>query len=166
MEIFILRHGKAEDNSSNISSDSKRSLTEEGKNELKVIGKGLKNLGIEIDSIFSSPLVRAKETAEIISPYLQKKKKQIIIWDELKPESNFLDIHKKLVKLPHDAKILLVGHEPHLTTLISSIISPECVVSINLKKGGLVIIRAKSLKSKIIGSLRSVLTPKQLKLCK
>lgn len=165
MDIFILRHGKAEERSPNITSDSKRSLTEVGKKELVEIARGMKNLDIEFDLIISSPLNRAKETADIISEKLYKKKK-ITIWDELKPESDILDTHKKLAKLPPDAKILLVGHEPHLTNLISSIISSESSVAINLKKGGFASIRANSLQSRIEGSLRSILTPKQLKLCK
>lgn len=165
MDVFILRHGKAEERSTNVASDSKRSLTEVGKKDLAEIAKGMKNLDIEFDLIISSPLNRAKETADIISEKLYKKKK-IALWDELKPESDVLDTHKKLAQFPPDAKILLVGHEPHLTNLISSIISPECNVSINLKKGGFVWLRTSSSKSKILGSLRSILTPKQLKLCK
>lgn len=166
MDIFIIRHGKAEERSPNITSDSKRTLTVVGRNELVDIAKGIKNMYIEFDNIVSSPLVRAKETADIISKHLSKKKKKITIWDELKPESNILETHKKLVKLSPDAKILLVGHEPHLTDLISSIISPGCSVAINLKKGGFASIHASSSNSRIVGSLRSILTPKQLKLCK
>lgn len=166
MEIFIIRHGKAEERSLKIKSDSKRKLTEQGKKELEWISKGLKNLNLDIDYIISSPLTRAIETSEIISKNLCLKGKQSTIWDELKPESNVLDAHKKLAKLAPESKILLVGHEPHLTKLISSIISTGCDISINLKKGGFVSIRGNSSQSKIIGSLRSILTPKQLKLCK
>lgn len=165
MELYIIRHGKAEEFSKNISNDAKRRLTEVGILEIEYISKALKNFNIQIDYLVSSPLVRAKETAEIIAKQLLVKKNKIIIWDELKPESNVLDIHKKLLTLNPDAKILLVGHEPHLTNLISSIIS-KCNVAINLKKGGFVYLNATSSKSRIVGTLRSILTPKQLKLCK
>ena len=164
--MYILRHGKAEEHTKNITSDSKRQLTETGIIELEYIAKALKNFDIDVDTIISSPLVRAKETAHIMAKHLWKKKKTITIWDELKPESNVLDIHKKLIKLPPDAKILLVGHEPHLTNLISSIISHKCDVAINLKKGGFVSMSVNSSKSRIVGTLQSILTPKQLKLCK
>lgn len=166
MDIYILRHGKAEAHTQNITSDAKRQLTKTGIMELECIAKALKNFDIKVDAIISSPLVRATETADIVSKHLWKKKKKITIWDELKPESNVLDIHKKLIKLPTDAKILLVGHEPNLTNLISSIISPECDVAINLKKGGFVSMSVTLSKSQIVGTLRSVLIPKQLKLCK
>jgi phosphohistidine phosphatase len=164
--MYILRHGKAEEHTKNITSDAKRQLTETGIMELECIVKALKHFDIKVDAIISSPLVRAKETADIMAKHLWKKKKKTIIWDELKPKSNVLDIHKKLIKLPPDAKILLVGHEPHLTSLISSIISPQCDVAINLKKGGFVSMNVNSSKSRIVGTLQSILTPKQLKLCK
>ena len=165
MDIYILRHGKAEERLSGIKSDAKRKLTVTGKNEMESIAIGIKNLDYSFDYIISSPLVRAKETADIVAEHLGKKKK-ITIWDELKPESNILDTHKKLVNLSPDVKILLVGHEPHLSELVSSIISDDTNVSINLKKGGFVSLRGNASKSRIVGSLRSLLTPKQLKLCK
>ncbi|GKS66841.1 phosphohistidine phosphatase SixA [Nitrosarchaeum sp.] len=163
MELYIIRHGKAEEIS--ISSDAKRRLTKTGIQELEYISKALKNFDIQVDYVFSSPLIRAKETAEIVAKQLLVKKKKIITWDELKPESDVLDIHKKFLKLSPDAKILLVGHEPHLTNLISSIIS-QCNVTMSLKKGGFVSMSITSSKSRITGTLRSILTPKQLKLCK
>ncbi|MDF2428199.1 MAG: hypothetical protein OPY07_03000 [Nitrosopumilus sp.] len=76
-----------------------------------------------------------------------------------------MDIHKKFLKLSSDTKILLVGHEPNLTNLISSIVS-SCDVTINLKKGGFVSMSITLSKSRIVGTLQSILTPKQLKLCK
>ena len=165
MEIYILRHGKAEERLSNVKSDSKRKLTIDGKNEMGELAKGIKNLNLSFDYIISSPLVRATETADIVIKHISGKVKKVTIWNELKPESNVTDTHKKLVKFAPDAKILLVGHEPHLTNLISSMISNTSKVSINLKKGGFISIRGNTSNSKIVGSLRSLLTPKQLKLC-
>ena len=166
MEIYILRHGKAEDRLTTVKSDAKRKLTVTGKKEMEEIANGIKNFEISFDYIISSPLLRSMETADIAAKHLFGKRKKVTIWEELKPESNVVQTHKKLVKLAPDAKVLLVGHEPHLTDLISSIISPESNVSILLKKGGFVSIRGNSSRSKIVGSLRSILTPKQLKLCK
>lgn len=166
MDIFILRHGKAEDNFSGISSDSKRKLTVTGKNEMIEIADGLNHLDFSFDYVYSSPLVRAKETAEIIVKHMSGKKKKIILQNDLKPESDVSSISEKLIVLSPDSKILLVGHEPHLSCFVSSIISNQSDVSINLKKGGFVHIRVHVSNSKLIGTLRCLLTPKQLKLCK
>ena len=167
MDIYILRHGKAEENTQNITSDSKRRLTEAGKKELEIIAKAIKNLGVEFDTIVSSPLIRSKQTAEIILKYVKNKKKSITIWDELKPEIDVSHTIKKLTVLKSASSVLLVGHEPHLTTFIGMIISNDPNnVNISLKKGGFVHIKANQDASEIFGSLRSIMTPKQLKLCK
>lgn len=167
MDIFILRHGKAEERSQNITSDAKRRLTEVGKRDLECIGKAIKNLEVEFDYVVSSPLVRAKQTAEIALKHVKSKKKSITIWNELKPEINVTQTIKKLATMRPTSSVLLVGHEPHLTNLISKIISGTESVDISLKKGGFVHIRGSSQKTQVLGSLRSIMTPKQLKkLCK
>lgn len=165
MDIYILRHGKASERLSNVKSDAKRKLTEVGKTELEEIVKGLKKFNISFDFIISSPLTRALETAQIVAKKIGNKNR-IIIWDELKPEASVIEIQKKLSTLNVNAKILLVGHDPHLTNLIASIISIDCNVNVLLKKGGFAHLRVTNSKSKFVGSLRSLLTPKQLKLCK
>ena len=166
MEIFLLRHGKAEERSYNIRSDSKRKLTEAGKREITFVAKGIRNLNIDFDFVISSPLVRAKQTAEIILKYVNSTK--LLIWNELKPEIDVEKTIKKLATISPSSSVLLIGHEPHLTTLIGTIISPDSKnLNISLKKGGFVHIKASKEKFGILGSLRSILTPKQLKkLCK
>lgn len=167
MELYILRHGKAEARSSIVKSDAKRKLTEEGKKELQEISKAIKKFGIKFDMIISSPLLRAQQTADIVSKSLSIPNKKTIIWDELKPESDVALAQKRIISLKPDATVMIVGHEPHLTTLISTIISnSQTHVNINLKKGGFVHLRVSNTKSKILGTLRSILTPKQMKLCK
>ena len=167
MELYILRHGKAEERSPNITSDSKRRLTEIGKKELDCIGKAIKNLDAEFDYVVSSPLVRARQTADIILKNVKTKKKSLAIWDELKPEVDVEKTIKKLSSINPSFSILLVGHEPHLSSLVSKIISNSYDADISLKKGGFVHIKGIPEKSGFYGSLRSILTPKQLKkLCK
>jgi phosphohistidine phosphatase SixA len=47
-------------------------------------------------------------------------------WDELKPEGNSRDLYRKLSqKFKQDSSILIVGHEPYLSSLISEIISED-----------------------------------------
>lgn len=168
MELYLLRHGKAQEHTQNITSDSKRQLTQAGTKELECIAKAMKLLNIRVDEIISSPLIRAKQTADITMQYVKSKKKSVIIWNELKPEIDTVKIIKKLIKLKPSSSILLVGHEPHLTNLITSIISDNSqAVDISLKKGGLVHMRCNVVKSNLSGSLRSLLTPKQFKkLCR
>jgi len=160
MDLLVLRHGDA-GKSSLSPGDFKRSLTAEGKKEIEEISKGIQSLGIELDDILTSPLSRAKQTAEIVSKIV-KLNGNIEEIESLKPEGNRLELYSKLSKLKQDSQILIVGHEPYLTELIGEAIS-QSGCRIDLKKAGLARIRVISTSPKLRGELRWLLTPKHLK---
>ena len=85
------------------------------------------------------------------------------MWDELRPEANRLDLYRRLSKMKQDADLLLVGHDPFMTTVIGEIISGGLNVKISLKKGGLARVQIDSFTPKAAGELRWLLTPKQIK---
>jgi phosphohistidine phosphatase len=86
MELIIVRHGIAEAlGKRNEFSDEKRVLTAEGRSRMREIVKGLTKLGIEVDSVFSSPLARALETAEILAAGIGFNKKDIKTSENLSP---------------------------------------------------------------------------------
>ena len=160
MDLLVLRHGEA-GRSSLSPGDSKRSLTAEGRQEVADLTNGIKALDVKLDCVFSSPLLRAKQTAEIVAKSLKYKGK-IEDLDSLKPEGNKLEFYSVLSKLKQDSVILVVGHEPYLSELIGEAIS-QSGCRINLKKAGLARIKITSTLPKIKGELRWLLTPKQLK---
>lgn len=160
MDLLVLRHGEAGRRSS-MQGDSKRLLTAEGLQEIADLSNGLKALDVKFDHILTSPLLRAKNTAEIVAKSLKFKGK-IEELDDLKPEGNRLKFYSILSKLKQDSVVLVVGHEPYLSTMIGEAISQsDC--RINLKKAGLARIRVLSTLPKIKGELRWLLTPKHLK---
>lgn len=160
MDLLILRHGEAGRHSLS-PEDSKRSLTFEGRQEIVDLSNGLKSLGIKLDKVFTSPLLRAKQTAEIVTKSL-KYKGTIEDLNSLKPEGNRLEFYSVLSKLKQESVILVVGHEPYLSEMISEAIS-QSGCRINLKKAGMARIRVISTLPKIKGELRWLLTPKHLK---
>jgi len=163
MNIFILRHGEAGNRSSVPSKDFERPLTLSGKQEIEDIAKVLHDrLEIKFARIATSPLARALQTAEIVSN-AYKGSSKLEMWDELKPEGSKPSLERKLSKLRQDSNVLLVGHEPYLSTLMSSIISGEPPARIALKKGRLAKIRISSFSPKATGELKWLLTPKQIK---
>ncbi|MFP4363066.1 MAG: phosphohistidine phosphatase SixA [Spirochaetia bacterium] len=117
MELFICRHGIAEDH--NPGGDAARRLTEEGSEKVLKTAEALKGR-ISPDIIISSPYLRAKKTAELIIQGIEFKGEY---WQsgELYP---FSDIDDTLIEVnASDAEaILLVGHNPHLSTLCSALI--------------------------------------------
>jgi phosphohistidine phosphatase len=156
-----LRHGESDQRSKTTINDAKRSLTDSGKKELEVIAKALAKLGIKFDYVFYSPLVRARQTASIILKEIKCKSHENLA--QLSPEGNRLELYNKLSSLKQDSSVLIVGHEPYLSQLVSEAISDGTNCRIELKKAGLVRIRTISYVPKLRGEMRWLLTPKHLK---
>jgi len=160
MDLLVLRHGEAGKRSPQ-PGDSKRTLTAEGRQEIIDLSNGLKSLEVKLDYILTSPLLRAKNTAEIVAKSFKYKGK-IEELDSLKPEGSRLEFYSALSKLKQDSVVLVVGHEPYLSEMIGEAISgSDC--RINLKKAGLARIRVLSTLPKLKGDLRWLITPKLLK---
>ena len=138
MDLLVLRHGDAGKRSPS-SGDFKRTLTPEGRQEIVDLSNGLKFLEVKLDYILTSPLLRAKNTAELVAKSLKYKGK-IEELDALKPEGSRLEFYSALSKLKRESVVLVVGHEPYLSQMISESISQsDC--RIDLKKAGLARIR-------------------------
>jgi phosphohistidine phosphatase len=161
MDLYVLRHGEAGKSVPVSSKDFERKLTESGRKRIESIGKSLKERKIDFDSILTSPLPRAKETASIVAKVLGFEER-LEECNELKPEGNRLELYKKLAKMKSQSSVLVVGHEPYLTILIGDIISGNPNSHISLKKGGLAKISIEAFLPRISGELKWLLTPKQV----
>jgi len=140
-----------------VEEDSERPLTPDGRAEMQKIAKSLKSIGLQTKQIYTSPLKRARETAEITAKILNIP--TLEEWDELKPDGSKVALYRKLERLEQNSRPILVGHEPYLTSMIGEIIgtkSPKIV----LKKGGVGKVRITSFTPRISGELRWLLTPK------
>lgn len=163
MDLFILRHGEAGQRVSAGRGDFQRSLTTAGQKEVSDIATSLKDLGIKLDIVISSPLKRAHQTASIVAKTFKIEKK-MQDWAELSPEGNRLDLYNKLLQLKQQSSVLVVGHEPYLSEMISEMIfEGNNGGRIDLKKTGLARIRIVSSTPKFQGELRWLLTPKLLR---
>lgn len=163
MDLFILRHGEAGQRVSAGRGDFQRPLTAAGQKEVSDIATSLKDLGIKLDIVISSPLKRAHQTASIVAKTFNIGKK-MQDWAELSPEGNRLDLYNKLLQLKQQSSVLVVGHEPYLSEMISEMIfEGNNGGRIDLKKTGLARIRIVSSTPKFQGELRWLLTPKLLR---
>ena len=160
MDLFVLRHGKA-GQSTDGTDDSKRALTGDGKDEIRKTGKWMRQKKFGFDVIATSPLTRAYETAEIIARALGRKER-LIVWEELAPGGDLDTICYHAAQYGEDAAVLLTGHEPLLSMLISRIIAGNDTISIILAKGGLAKIRNFSFDKRPSGDLQWLLTPAQM----
>lgn len=162
MNLIVLRHGEAGSRIAIPEKDNERVLTESGKNEIIDVAKGLKSMKLKLTLIATSPLMRALETAKIVAKEMDKNK-ILELWEELKPEGDHSILYGRLSKLKEDSTVLIVGHEPYLSSMISEIVTGRKTSKIVLKKAGSARISLDSFTPKPSGKLRWLLTPKQLK---
>ncbi len=162
IELYILRHGIADEKGSRYPDDSKRPLVTEGKNEVKKLTKALKHLDLKLDVILSSPYKRAAQTAEIVAENLKMEKK--LKYTPLLASDNYKAFLKELKTLyGKNRKIMVVGHEPYLSSLMSLLVFRRPMRGIRLKKAGMAKLTfGKKFSSR--ASLNWLLTPRQMAL--
>jgi phosphohistidine phosphatase len=131
MQLYFLRHGEA-DWPDWSKPDDERPLTDFGKKEVRQVAKFLDRLKVKPDLIVTSPLPRASQTAEVAAEQLKTKLRR----DEaLEPGFGISEL-RTLLK-GHGSKVLmLVGHEPDFTSLISALTG----ASLKLSKAGVALI--------------------------
>jgi phosphohistidine phosphatase len=112
MKLFIMRHGPAEDESAD-GQDASRTLTKIGRERVYEVARKLKDAGELPTTICSSPLARAKETAEILKEVLSI---ELSLSTLLAPGQKSIELVKQLRKEGTD-NVILVGHEPDLSLL-------------------------------------------------
>jgi len=126
MQLVIIRHAIAvepEEAAKEKLSEAERPLTKEGRKKMRAAATGLTRAIDRIDLLASSPLVRARETAEIVADAYGGMKVATI--DELKPGKPVKLVLQWLQGQPADATIAVVGHEPQLGMLISHMLAGE-----------------------------------------
>jgi phosphohistidine phosphatase len=161
MDIYILRHAIAAEPTPG-QSDFDRPLTPEGKKKLQRITKACRNLDLSFDRVISSPYVRARETAEMVTAALAPRRK-LELWDSLGAEGNPREFIVELRKLrPAPQSVLVVGHEPYLSSLIALLVCGSTHALITLKKAGLCKLATDSLQPARCARLEWLLTPRQL----
>jgi phosphohistidine phosphatase len=165
MNIYILRHGIAVDpGSPGFAKDANRPLTPKGERRLWQVAEAMQTLDLSFDLILSSPYARARQTAEIVAEAFKARKKLEISAD-LEPGGSMKGLVELLNHLrPRPDDVLLVGHEPYLSGLISMLVSGEETLAVEMKKGGLAKLSTEALKAGRCATLEWLLTPRQMAL--
>jgi phosphohistidine phosphatase len=162
MNIYLLRHAIAMDRLTWKKSDAERPLTDEGRKKMMQAAKGMKKAGITFDWILTSPHRRAFDTAQIVAN-AYKAEKKLRLSRSLMPDGDPKLLMRHLaLDFRSWESVLLVGHEPYLSKLISVLIGGTDV-NLNFKKGGLCLLTADTLAYEACATLEWLLTPKLLK---
>jgi phosphohistidine phosphatase len=162
-ELYFVRHGLAEERGDAWPDDTKRPLTEEGMSRLRRAVRGLSGMGVSIDVVLTSPLVRARQTADIVAGGLDPRP-SIVNVDSLAPAGSYAAVLADLEKHSRKCRLALVGHEPMLGELAARLIGSRH--PIEFKKGGVCRIDVEDLPPAGPGDLRWLLTPKILRALK
>src|ERR1043165_3578796 len=110
-ELFLIRHGIAEEGGAGGPDDTKRPLSENGIERLRKAARGLARLDVSIDLVLTSPLVRARQTADVVASAFDPRP-SIVTIESLAPEGNYPALVADLEKHARQTRIALVGHEP------------------------------------------------------
>lgn len=162
LELYLIRHGVAEERGKDYPDDSKRPLTADGITRLKKAAKALEAFGVGLDHIITSPLVRTKQTAEVFAEHLQSKP-SVSSSDALAPAGTPAAVISELSKHMRKARIALVGHEPNIGELAARLIGAR--TPLEFKKGAICRIDFEVFPPKGAGQLRWFAQPRMLR-CK
>jgi phosphohistidine phosphatase len=138
VKLYILRHGDAAAHGDPRYKETERPLTPKGIRRTKLLAHALRQMEISFDAIFSSPLTRARQTADIVQRGLHLTAKKLSLTDHLAPSGSMENLVQDLNALgPASKNVLLVGHEPYLSGFISLLCVGGPDLLLELKKGAL-----------------------------
>ena len=159
-DLYLVRHAIAAERGKEWPDDTKRPLTKRGISRFRECVTGLRELEVAVDEVFTSPLVRAKQTADILAAGMDGKP-PVKILDALAPGHTAQNVMTQLAKVAKRRRIALVGHEPELGELAAHLIGARRAMP--FKKSGVCRVDLERLTSKSIGTLIWFVGPKLLR---
>ena len=156
MRLYFLRHAEALDGLD----DAARPLSPRGKKQADKLARFLREAGIEFDAAFSSPLVRARQTAERVLKITNKQRQlKLVLVDALLNSTSPRGFDRWLGALPAAEHVLLVGHEPSLSARVRCVLCVPGEAALKLSKGAVAIVELGAARN---ATLKFLLTPKLL----
>lgn len=158
MRLLLLRHGIAEDaGPATGHRDAPRALTDEGRARMQEAARGMAALGIGAEAIVTSPLVRCRQTAEIVAEAVGAPLRED---PRLRPGADLDDVEDLLVEHPDATAVLMCGHQPDLSEIVADLTGGA---AIEFRKGSLAILDLDAPRPRG-GTLRALYPPAALRL--
>jgi phosphohistidine phosphatase len=159
-ELYIVRHAIAEERGAKWKTDAERPLTDEGTERMRKAAKGLVRLGVGLDVVLTSPLVRAKQTADILARAFDEPPPVIVI-ESLGPGAGYAALLGDLHAHARRTRMALVGHEPDLGRIAARLVGARRPFA--FKKGAVCRIDVQSIPPAGSGALQWFVTPSILR---
>jgi phosphohistidine phosphatase len=137
-EIYFIRHGIAGERT-DFANDAERPLTETGCQKTRKVAQRLQQIGVQFDLILTSPLVRARQTAEILQE--AKLSQEIVEFSPLAPAGNLQDWVNWWSDSRYnrsESRLALVGHQPNLGNWAEILVWGTSQDKLVLKKAGVI----------------------------
>ena len=148
-QLWLLRHGEAVPHESK--PDAERELTPRGERQAVAAGEGLARLGIEFDACYTSPKVRARDTAKLACRALNIEPQEEDVLGDGFDREEALEL---LYRHGADSRVLVVGHDPSFSQVVHDLTGAR----IDFKKGGVAVVRTE----RTGGELLALLRPREL----
>jgi phosphohistidine phosphatase len=156
-QLYLIRHGVAEDRGEAWPDDAKRPLTARGANRLRKAMRGVARLNVSIDVILTSPLVRTRQTSDIVASVFDPRP-PIVAIESLAPGGSYPSVVADIEKHSRRSNIALVGHEPGIGEIAAHLAGLRH--RLEFKKGAICRIEMEGLGQQFTGRLQWFLTPR------
>ena len=160
VQLYLIRHAVAEERGADWPDDTLRPLTGEGRSRMRKAAKGLARLGVRFDVVLTSPLVRARQTAEIVAAAFDEPP-PVTDLAALGPEASYAELLDALKKHGRRKSVALVGHEPDLGVVASRLLGTRKPLA--FRKGAVCRIDVTRLPPTAPGTLRWYAPPAMLR---
>lgn len=158
MHLYVIRHADAIPlGEHGITEDAARPLTPAGLAQTRTLALALQKVGVKLDRVLTSPLVRARETAEGMRQHWGDGAPKVVECDLLAPGMKKRELLERL-REQHVDSLGIVGHNPDLSELVGWFLG-EKHAGVNLEKAGLACIEFDSVPGKGSGHLAWLVTP-------
>jgi phosphohistidine phosphatase len=149
-QLWLLRHAEAEPHGTR--NDAERKLTARGERQARIAGLAVARMGADFDLVLFSPKVRAQKTAEIASTeWSRAQRERLQLHPSLAEGFDAEQALRAIEQVGENGRVLLVGHEPDLSHIVRELTGAR----IDLKKGGVAMVRLDGAGSELALLLRS-----------
>jgi phosphohistidine phosphatase len=140
MDLYLIRHAEAAPlGEGGVSTDADRPLTDLGREQARRVAAGLQAHGVRPGIFLTSPLLRARQTAEAILEKWPAPAPEVRVCEELEPGTKRRKLAKALTRLDGNT-VALVGHEPDLSTFAAWLLGDR-KIHLELAKAGVAYLR-------------------------
>ncbi|MEA2626009.1 MAG: phosphohistidine phosphatase [Candidatus Binatota bacterium] len=162
MRLYVVRHAIAEERATGGGGDAARALTEEGRKKMERATAGLAAIGVRAATVLTSPIRRARETAEILARGLGAPSVEDMT--ELSTGGAPPQVLGALRRRAPTSPVAIVGHQPTLGALVSLVLTgSSSALRLDLKKGAVVCLELDFAARSSDATLLWMLAPKQLR---